>query len=178
MREKRVKEYAFSIRYAVKAGALMLFICVLTAMFAGCGDDVVEDSSNKSDMNNKTGYIRLGQGSLEFDEFEFIFKEDEQRVAELKLTPEEMPNGYYINNPEEKYESFIIDDYAEFIFYDTGNLFVEENAEDKKYSTLDLDEFRKFLYGDSEDSETAARIPFEVTIQDEKVVKIEEIFVN
>lgn len=178
MSKKRFERYELCMGNTAKAGALMLLVCVLFVVFAGCGDGVVDDSSNKSNMYNKTGYIRLNEGSLELDEFEFISQEDEQRISELKLTQEEMPNGYYINNPEEKYESFVIDDSAEFIFYDAGNLFVEENANDKKYVTSDINEFHQFLYGGSEGSEAVARIPFEVVIQDGKIVKTEEIFIS
>ncbi|MCI8285492.1 MAG: hypothetical protein HFE90_09575 [Firmicutes bacterium] len=158
----------------------VLMVCTLV-MFSACNNEIIDSvSANKqNDDSGKsetiTGYIRLNGNSIEADEFEFITQEDKNRISELSLSlSADMPNGYYINNTNESYEKFELSDNAEFIFYDTGNLFVSED-DDKKYITSDIEEFHEFLYGSSAESK---KTPFKISVKDKKVEKIEEIFIN
>lgn len=120
------------------------------------------------------GYIALDGNKLKIDDFEFITSDDTEKIRELGLTDIDMPSGHYIHNVSEEVKIFTLDDKASFMFYDVGNLFVKEE-DDKKYTTLSLDEFRTFLYGDRDEPR---RTPFEIGVVGEKVISIKEIFVN
>lgn len=68
---------------------------------------------------------------------------------------------------------FIVDEEAEFTFYDVGNLFVAEE-DDKKYTIKDIEEFRTFLYGDDDIPRGG---PFGINVKGDRVISIEEEFV-
>lgn len=154
----------------------ILIVIITSILFlTGCSRHGDKNTSDVNDYEMHIGYISLDSELVRLDEFEFIRQEDKKRIEELNLSQEDMPNGYYINNESEDINVFEVDNDAEFIFYDTGNIFVEEN-EDKKYLTKDIEEFKLFLYSNTN---TPRRTPFWVGINKEGyVVIIEEEFVN
>ena len=99
-----------------------------------------------------------------------------KKIKELGLTESDMPDGYYIQNTSEEVKTFILDDQTSYTFFDVGNLFVKEE-DDKKYTTTSQDEFKTFLYGEKA-GDDPRRTPFEVEVSAEKVISIQEIFVN
>ena len=139
---------------------------------SGCGNSKSENVSPNSKLY--IGYIDLEGDILKLDEFEYIKQEDKERIEELGLSEGDMPNGYYIHNESNEILSFTIDDQIEFTFYDTGNLFVAED-DNKKYTTTNIEEFKKFLSGDHNKS---IKTPFWVKVRDDKVISVEEEFVN
>lgn len=148
----------------------LIHIFLLIILLVGCKSINEENNTNKY-----IGYIRsVDDSTIELDDFEFITSEDTERIKELKLSDSDMPNGYYINNVSEETKSFSLTNETEFIFYDTGNLFVSEE-DDKKYTTYNKDEFIEFLYLYSD---SPRRTPFWVEVSNKDVIKIEEEFVN
>jgi hypothetical protein len=156
----------------MKKTLTFILISLLTLLISGCGDSSNEDVS--TDSKKYIGYVTLEGNNLTLDEFEFIKQDDKERMEELGLTESDMPNGYYIYNESDETQSFTLDEQTEFTFFDTGNLFVSEE-EDKKYTTTNIEEFKQFLYGDSN---TPIQTPFWVDVQDGKVISVEEEFVN
>ncbi|ASA20520.1 hypothetical protein [Paenibacillus donghaensis] len=149
---------------------LIIFLAIiLSVSLVSCSNE------SSAEKQNYTGYIALEGNVLKIDDFEFIDSEDEDRVKELGLTIEDMPNGYYIHNISEDIKSFAVDDNTEYTFYDTGTLFVQDKDSDRIYTTKSKQEFMAFLYGDNEEPLIN---PFEVYTQGEKVISIKEIFVN
>lgn len=149
---------------------LIIFLAIILCVpLVSCS---IESSTEKQ---NYTGYIALEENVLKIDDFEFIESEEEDKVNELGLTIEDMPNGYYIHNLSEAIKAFTVDDNTEYTFYDTGTLFVQDKDGDRIYTTKSKLEFMTFLYGDNEEP---LKSPFEVITQGEKVISIKEIFVN
>ncbi|KHL91584.1 hypothetical protein QW71_33735 [Paenibacillus sp. IHB B 3415] len=149
---------------------LLIFLAViLNVPLVSCSNE------SSAEKQNYTGYIALDGNVLTIDDFEFIDSEDEDRVKELGLTIEDMPDGYYIHNISGDTKTFAVDDNTEYTFYDTGTLFVQDKNGDRIYTTKSKQEFKTFLYGDDEEP---LKSPFEVETQGEKVISIKEIFVN
>ncbi len=153
---------------------MMLFIFVLAfgLMVVACSSN--QNLSALPEPQTYSGYLFLEGNTLKIDDFEFITSKDTERIKELELTEEDMPNGYYIHNKSEDIKSFTLDEKTQYHFYDTGNLFVKEE-DDKRYSTTDLEQFELFLNGDDD---IPLHTPFEIEVQGENVISIKEIFVN
>ncbi|WP_324823962.1 hypothetical protein [Sinanaerobacter sp. ZZT-01] len=150
---------------------IVIFTLILCISLAACDE---AQNNLPADGEVYTGYISLNGDTLNLDTFEIITLEDKSRMQELDLEETDMPDGYYFNALNEM-KSFVIDDNTEYIFFDTSNLFVDENAQDKEYNTTDKEEFYQFLY---RGEEVPMKVPFEVKMKDGIAVTIKEIFVN
>lgn len=150
---------------------IVIFTLILCISLAACDK---AQNNLPADGEVYTGYISLNGDTLNLDTFEIITLEDKSRMQELDLEETDMPDGYYFNALNEM-KSFVIDDNTEYIFFDTSNLFVDENAQDKEYNTTDKEEFYQFLY---RGEEVPMKVPFEVKMKDGIAVTIKEIFVN
>lgn len=84
---------------------------------------------------------------LEADPAEYIERKDRKRVEELHLTgAEDMPNGYYIYNPDQQPESWKLTRDTQYIFIDWGRDFVEDpETEDIVICTRDQALFERYL---------------------------------
>lgn len=72
---------------------LIVFLAIILGVpLVSCSNE------SSAEKQSYTGYIALEGNVLTIDDFEFIKSEDEDRVKELGLTIEDMPNGYYIQN--------------------------------------------------------------------------------
>ncbi len=156
----------------MKKMLLFIFVLAFGLMLVACSSN--QNLSALPEPQTYSGYLFLEGNTLKIDDFEFITSKDTERIKELKLTEEDMPNGYYIHNESEDIKSFTLDEKTQYHFYDTGNLFVKEE-DDKRYSTTDLEQFELFLYGDDD---IPLHTPFEIEVQGENVISINEIFVN
>ncbi len=105
------------------------------------------------------------------DIVEYVSDEDTERIAELNLTDFDMPNGYYINNPEIELEEYVLTETSTYSFIDWKNDFVEF-GEDRRVDTTDKKDFIKYL-NSYENSQP--KMPFFLDIVDGKVIKITEI---
>ncbi|ADL05695.1 hypothetical protein [Lacrimispora saccharolytica] len=150
--------------------AFLLIVILLFSLISCKRSDNTQVTQSKIYI----GYIALDGDTLELDEFEFITQKDEERIKELNLSESDMPGGYYIYNESDETISFTIDDKTKFTFFDVGNLFVSED-DDKKYTTTDKEQFRKFLYGNRD---IPAKTPFWVEVQGDKVISIIEEFIS
>lgn len=151
---------------------ILIWIVLSLSLFSGCTST---DRTHIEETEKYIGYITLYDGvNLELDDFEFIIEKDEERIKELNLSEMDMPNGYYIYDISDNILKFKITDETEFTFFDSGNIFVSE-TDDKKYTTVNKDEFKEFLYlgGDK-----PRKTPFWVEVKNGKVISIKEEFVN
>lgn len=150
-------------------------IAMLLIFFISLGLVSCKGASKEIGKNDlRIGYISLEDNTLYLDEFEWITSEDKERVKELGLSQQDMPNGYYIYNETEELVPFEINEKTVYNFFDVGNLFVLED-EDKKYSTTNKEEFIEFLY---RDGDKPIKLPFWVEVKDRFVKSITEEFVN
>ena len=71
------------------------------------------------------GYIRnfdTTNNSFEFDEIEWITLNDTDRIKELNLNSDnDLPNGFYINNPTSDIKSYTVTDETEYQIIDWNN---------------------------------------------------------
>lgn len=159
-----------NMKHRKNGAAAFLFIAIFIGLLGGLVACSLNDKDLIEDEKLYSGYISLDNDTLELDEFEFITFEDKERMKELNLTDEYMPNGYYIYNESDELTYFDITSETEFTFFDLGNLFVKEE-DDKKYTTTDKEEFRQFLYG----SDDVPRItPFWIKVRGKTVLSVTE----
>ena len=157
-----------------KKALILICLFILSVSSLGCSE--TKPRTEPLEKKTYTGYISIDGNKLKLDDFEFITADDTQKIKELGLTESDMPDGYYIQNTSEEVKTFILDDQTSYTFFDVGNLFVKEE-DDKKYTTTSQDEFKTFLYGEKA-GDDPRRTPFEVEVSEEKVISIQEIFVN
>ena len=110
---------------------------------------------------------KMTENNITVDVIEFITDTDTDRISELDLTDDDMPDGYYIYNPDEKNVVWELDMQTIYTFIDwngdfTGSEYPEE------YTTPDVHEFKKYI--ETYDN-TAPGMPFFFQIE-KGVVKL------
>ena len=142
-------------------------VMVLVALFliSGCSNVAVDE---KTDVWALVKEVK--EDVIVIDEVTYITPEDTEKIEELKLTEQDLINGYYIHNPEEILTEYKLTDETVYNFIDWHNDFVEE-GEDRNYSTTKREEFIEYLesYNDSQ-----PKMPFLFELSDENVIKIIE----
>lgn len=89
-------------------------------------------------------FKEMTESTVTVDVIEFITDADVERITELNLTENEMPDGYYIYNQDTETVTWNLDSQTVYMFIDwngdfTGSEYPEE------YTTTDLQEFRKYI---------------------------------
>ncbi len=89
-------------------------------------------------------FKEMTESTVTVDVIEFITDADAERIRELNLTENEMPDGYYIYNQDTETVTWNLDSQTVYRFIDwngdfTGSEYPEE------YTTTDLQEFRKYI---------------------------------
>lgn len=114
------------------------------------------------------GYIRnfdTTNNSFEFDEIEWITLDDTDRIKELNLNSDnDLPNGFYINNPTSDTKSYTVTDETEYQIIDWNN-----NGE---ASTVDLNGFVTHI-----NEYTDYSPPFWIVIDNNMVISIVEQYI-
>ena len=116
--------------------------------------------------------VSLGTDTIEVDIAEYITDEDTERMRELDLTEGDMPDGYYIYNPDETTETLQLTKETNYTFIDWGRDFVDADLyEDLLISTTSRELFRSYLktYRDSRPG-----MPFFLEVEDGTVKSILE----
>lgn len=80
----------------------------------------------------------------------FITDDDTEHIKELNLAPEDMPDGYYIYNPDEETVTWDLDGQTVYTFIDWNGDFTRSDYPEE-YTTTDVAEFQKYI-GTYEDS--------------------------
>jgi len=128
--------------------------------------------------NESIGYISTFEiadtTSIIFDPIEWLTLDDTDRIKELEIKDYDMPNGYFINNPDIEAVVYEVADKVEYIFIDWGNDFTSSDEDRFHYSTTDKEEFAKYL---ATYSNKAINVPFRITTKDGVVQVIEEQYV-
>ena len=147
-----------------------ILVCVLVMMCAlslfSCNNDEVVE--NKTEV---CAFVKeVKDNVIVVDVAEYITAEDEERMEELELTLFDMPDGYFINNPETETVEYILTDETVYNFIDWYNDFVEE-GENRQFSTTNKEDFIKYLetYENSEPG-----MPFFFELNGNDVVSITE----
>jgi len=92
---------------------ILLMMCACISGLGGCGKQTVTEKaeetetadSMKEDTTELCAYIKeINGNTLVIDPVEYISSGDSDRLASYKHTDDDMPDGYYIYNKDEKTE--------------------------------------------------------------------------
>lgn len=90
---------------------ILLMMCACISGLGGCGKQIVTEKaeetetadSMKEDTTELCAYIKeINGNTLVIDPVEYISSGDSDRLASYKHTDDDMPDGYYIYNKDEK----------------------------------------------------------------------------
>ena len=106
---------------------ILLMMCACISGLGGCGKQTVTEKaeetetadSMKEDTTELCAYIKeINGNTLVIDPVEYISSGDSDRLASYKHTDDDMPDGYYIYNKDEKTEDVTLTDQTEYSFLD------------------------------------------------------------
>ena len=143
---------------------ILAVICIF--LVCGCTNNTVMDSEIEV-----CAFVKgIKDDVITIDIAEYVTSKDKHRISELNLTDSDMPNGYYIHNPETVLEEFALTKETMYNFIDWKNDFVQK-GENREFSTTNKDGFIKYLntYEDSQ-----PKMPFFFKISGKEVISITE----
>ena len=106
---------------------ILLMMCACISGLGGCGKQTVTEKaeetetadSMKEDTTELCAYIKeINGNTLVIDPVEYISSGDSDRLASYKHTDDDMPDGYYIYNKDEKTEEVTLTDQTEYSLLD------------------------------------------------------------
>ena len=98
---------------------ILFMMCACISGLGGCGKQTVTEKaeetetadSMKEDTTELCAYIKeINGNTLVIDPVEYISSGDSDRLASYKHTDDDMPDGYYIYNKDEKTEDVTLTD--------------------------------------------------------------------
>lgn len=159
----------------------ILFLCIIfSVMLYGCNTNV--DKTNEVNKTESTkvieGYIFINDNKLYVDRVEFIKDSDTERMEEIGIDNNDMPNGYYIYNPTFEQEEYNITNDTAYDFVDYNMYYInKEKADgDRKYRTNNIDEFIKGSSYPEDITLEEQTIPYIIELQGNNVYSITEEF--
>lgn len=113
----------------------------------------------------------IDQDTVVLDVVEFITIEDTRRMEELGITEEDMPDGYYIYNPDKKTTSFKLGEHTVYRFIDWRRDFVDsDEPDDLNIVTTDKAVFEKYIGT----YDPKPGMPFFFEVEEDYITKIVE----
>lgn len=141
---------------------LSLMLVLLLVVCVGCGQEPNEPQGQAETLFGYIdGWQRTDTGyTIDFDKAEWLTAEnDADRLVELGLDPDNLDDGYYINNPEEETVSYALAEDVKITllsFMDWSEMEVDEDGFAEYYEEYLQD----------------VRLPFWVTLSDGAVTEI------
>ena len=154
----------------MKKSTILFFIVSSLFLVIGCSNTEVKQ------QETLVGYMVIEDDNLYIDEVEIIRTEDRERIAELELKQDDMPNGYYIYNVDTEKQTYELTKETVYSFVDINLLFVKNKDGDRVYTTTKKEEFILHLKKNYSDSPPAQKVPFFIEVKDGKVISITEKF--
>ena len=152
--------------------ALLAVVCVLSLAACTPKQELMETKPE-----SLVGYLVIEDDTLYLDEVEIITREDTERIEELELELGEnitMPSGYHIYNADMEKQTFEITKETTYTFVDYNFLFLDDEVDDRLYTTEKKEEFILHLNESYSDSPPAQKVPFFIEVEDGKVISITE----
>lgn len=115
----------------------------------------------------------MTDSTITVDIAEFITDDDTERIKELNLSEEDMPDGYYIYNPDEETVTWKLDGQTIYTFIDWNGDFTGSDYPEE-YTTMDAAEFQKYI-GTYEDSRPGMPLFFQIEDGTVKVILEKQI---
>lgn len=151
---------------------LLVMVCIFT--FAAC---TPKQEQTETKAESLVGYIVIEDNTLYLDKVEIITLDDTERITELGLKQQDdFPNGYHIYNPDTERDIYDLTDETIYNFVDSNLLFVEDESDDRSYTTTKKEEFIQHLSISYSDVPPAQTVPFFLEVKDGKVISITEKF--
>lgn len=122
------------------------------------------------------GYIEIDGNVLYVDDVEVIMLDNRDRMMELGLTDEDLPNGYFIYNPNIEKNTYELTADTIYTFTDYHLLYIEEADGDRIYRTTEIEHFMNHLNTSYSDQPPASKVPFFIEVKEGEVVSITEEF--
>ena len=132
--------------------------------------DATAEDFLKTPESHFIGYIsnfdidKFSKPSFHFDQIEWVTVDDTGRLAELNINPDDLPNGYYIYNPESYPMFHQVSEHAVY------NIIDPEGG--SAYKAVSLEEFTEYLEGFEDYTP-----PFRIVTKDGYVQSISEQYV-
>ena len=154
-------------------------LCISGLILGGCGNAALAEQgtsmeqteSAQAESTNICAYVRAIQGdTIVVDPVQYISSEDGDKVLTYKHIDDDMPDGYYLYNEDEKTSEYTLTDQTEYSFLDWGREFGGID-EDIRVVTKDKRIFHKYMqtYTDGKPG-----MPFCFGCDGNKVVRILE----
>ena len=104
----------------------------------------------------------MTENNITVDVIEFVTSDNAERVNELGLTERDMPDGYYIYNPEQETVIWELNEQTVYTFIDWYGDFTGPD-DSKVYTTMNTEEFHRYIetYDDA-----APGMPFFFQVED------------
>jgi hypothetical protein len=150
-------------RDEMKRWYIMILLCLMSLWMCSC-------EKQKSETTEVCGYVSVEGDILKVDTVEWITDEDEERIKELGLTEEDLPDGYYILNESSDITSYKLNNETQYNFIDWNFDFVSK-GDDQNISTTNKEDFIKYL---NTYSDKGANQPFFIIIEKDVVKSITE----
>lgn len=158
---------------------IAVILCISGLILGGCGNaslaeqgmSMEQTESAQAESTNICAYVRAIQGdTIVVDPVQYISSEDSDKVLTYKHIDDDMPDGYYLYNEDEKTSEYTLTDQTEYSFLDWGREFGGTD-EDIRVVTKDKSIFQKYMqtYTDGKPG-----MPFFFELDGNKVVRILE----
>lgn len=128
-------------------------LCISGLILGGCGNATLAEQgmsmeqteSAQAESTNICAYVRAIQGdTIVVDPVQYISSEDGDKVLTYKHIDDDMPDGYYLYNEDEKTSEYTLTDQTEYSFLDWGREFGGID-EDIRVVTKDKSIFQKYM---------------------------------
>lgn len=86
----------------------------------------------------------MTENSITVDVIELVTSDNAERVDELGLTEADIPDGYYIYNPEQETVIWELNEQTVYTFIDWNRDFTGSD-DSKEYTTMDAEEFHRYI---------------------------------
>lgn len=106
---------------------IILLVITIVSLFSVTGCTKTELVEHENEIESLTGYIVIVDNTLHFDQVEIIKIEDKERMKELDLDEDDMPNRYAIINEIQEETTYELADKVEFTFTDSNLDFIKES---------------------------------------------------
>ncbi len=165
----------------VAVGSTLLVIIIAALFNAAKGDTLqVSDRVPESTFIDQDGTVYVAaflkgmtENSVTVDVIEFITSDNEDRVRALNLNEGDMPDGYYIYNPDQDMTTWKLDSQTIYNFIDWNGIFTASDYP-KEYTTLDMQEFQQYI---STYEDSTPGMPFFFQVEDGIVKLVFEKFI-
>ncbi len=145
-----------------KLSVFVLSLIVSTLVLGACSEDNSKEEDSSGEKLVMVREFDLQSHSLIVDEVEWIEEKDKERIKELGLDVEkDLPTGYVIYNETDKAVSIQLSAEAEYFLINNENVSNPKKVDEKEFVSHVM----------------VVPGPYEMTVKDEKIIKIVEKYV-